>query len=75
MALVRTLLSDGFEVALYNPRGLGKNAYTSVQFADLTATEEFEKLFTFIKENAPDAELVGIGLSMGANTLLKIAGQ
>ena len=32
-------------------------------------------MFAFIKENAPDAELVGMGLSMGANTLCKIAGQ
>ena len=76
MALVRTLLSDGYDVVVYNARGLGKTEYTSIQFANLTDTEEFERTFQFMKDYAgKDAEIVGIGLSMGANTLLKIAGQ
>ena len=45
MALVRTLLSDGYDVVVYNARGLGKTEYTSVQFANLTHTEEFERTF------------------------------
>ena len=76
IALVRTLMSDGFEVVVYNARGFGGNAYTSPKFADLTSTSEFDTMFTAIRERAgEDAELVGVGVSLGANTLLKVAGE
>lgn len=74
-ALVKTLLSDGFEVAVFHNRGVSNTPYTSMEFADLTRTEEVEKALTFVKERAgPDADLCGMGLSMGANVMMRIAG-
>ena len=74
-SLVRTLLSDGFEVTVFHNRGVCNTPYTSLEFADLTRTEEVEKAMAFVKEKAgPDADLVGVGLSMGANLMVKIAG-
>lgn len=45
-------------------------------FADLSRSEEYERALAFIQEQAgKDAELVGVGLSMGGNSLMKIAGM
>lgn len=75
-SLVKTLLADGFDVVIFNNRGQGDIEYTSSKFADLTSTEEFDKALTFVRDQVgKDAELVGVGLSTGACTLLKIAGQ
>ena len=74
-SLVKTLLSDGFEVAVFHNRGVSDTPYTSLEFADLTRNEELNRALEFVKEKAgPGAELCGIGLSMGANVLMRIAG-
>jgi len=39
-ALVKTLLSDGFEVAVFHNRGVCNTPYTSLEFADLSRNEE-----------------------------------
>ena len=39
-ALVKTLLSDGFEVAVFHNRGVCNTPYTSLEFADLSRDEE-----------------------------------
>ena len=42
----------------------------------MTRTEEIHRALDFVKEKAgPDADLVGVGLSMGSNLMLKAAGQ
>ena len=75
-ALVKTLISDGFEVAIFHNRGVENTPYTSFMFADLSRTEELERTLDFVREKAgPEADLVGVGLSLGANTVMKIAGQ
>mmetsp|Transcript_33693 Transcript_33693/g.41536 ORF Transcript_33693/g.41536 Transcript_33693/m.41536 type:complete len:168 (-) Transcript_33693:700-1203(-) len=75
-ALVKTLLSDGFEVAVFHNRGVCNTPYTSLEFADLTRTEEVERALAFVKEKAgAGAELTGIGLSMGANVMMRAAGM
>ena len=75
-ALVRTLVSDGFEVAVFHNRGVCNTPYTSLEFADLTRTEEIESTLNFVKENAGNgAELTGIGLSLGANLMMRAAGM
>lgn len=56
-------------------RGVGNTPYTSLQFADLSRDEEFVKMLTFVKNKARDADLVGIGLSMGGNVMMRLAGQ
>ena len=75
-SLVKTLLSDGFEVAIFHNRGVCNTPYTSMEFADLTRMEEVERALEFVKEKAgPDADLVGVGLSMGANVMVRAAGM
>lgn len=74
-ALVKTLLSDGFEVAVFHNRGISNTPYTSLEFTDLTRNEDVERALNFVKERAGvDSNLCGIGLSMGANVLMRIAG-
>ena len=74
-ALARTLMSDGFEVAVFHNRGVENTQYTSAQFASLASTEEIESALEYLRQQAgQDAELVGVGLSMGANLMVKIAG-
>ena len=42
----------------------------------MTRTEEVHRALEFVQEKAgPEADLVGIGLSMGSNLMLKTAGQ
>ena len=72
---MKTLLSDGFEVAVFHNRGVSRTPYTSVEFADLSRDEEINICLKFIKEKAgQDADLVGVGLSMGANVMVRAAG-
>ena len=69
-------MSDGFEVAVFHNRGVENTPYTSLKFTDLSGTEELERTLAFVREKAgPEADLVGVGLSLGANTVMKIAGQ
>ena len=49
-ALVKTLLSDGFEVAVFHNRGVCDTPYTSLEFADLTRTEEVDCALDFVKQ-------------------------
>ena len=49
-ALVKTLLSDGFEVAVFHNRGVCNTPYTSMGFADLSSTEELERALEFVQE-------------------------
>merc|ERR1712079_717727 len=54
---------------------MGKTPYTSLEFTDLSRDEEINVCLDFIKEKAgPDADLVGVGLSMGANVMVRAAG-
>ena len=75
-ALVITLLSDGFEVAIFHNRGVSNTPYTSLHFADLSKNEEVDKALAFVVDKAgPNTDLVGIGLSMGGNIMLRTAGR
>lgn len=69
--LVRTLLSDGFEVAVFHNRGVCNTPYTSLDFADLSSSEEMDRALAFVSEKSEGADLVGIGLSMGGNVMLR----
>ena len=69
-----TLMEHGFEVAVLHNRGVSNTEYTSPEFADLSRNEEFDKNLELVRKLAPDAELVGVGLSMGANVMMRLAG-
>jgi len=72
---VRTLLESGFEVAVLHNRGVGNTPYTSTHLYDLSSSAELRKMISFVKYEAPDADLVGIGLSLGGNNIMRIAGE
>lgn len=75
-AIVKTLISDGFEVAVFHNRGVCNTPYTSLEFSDLTRNEEVESAIEFVKKRAgADADIVGIGMSLGANLLMRAAGM
>lgn len=71
-SLVLTLLENGYEVAVLHNRGVGDTEYTSPAFQNLTSTEEFFKGLRYIRENT-GKKMVGVGLSMGGNLLMKTA--
>jgi predicted alpha/beta-fold hydrolase len=71
---VLTLLESGYEVAVLHNRGVCNTEYTSPEFPDLTSNEEFFKGLAYIKENTTKT-MVGVGLSMGGNLLIRTAGQ
>lgn len=72
-SLVLTLLENGYEVAVLHNRGVCNTEYTSTSFPDLTSNEEFFKGLTYIRQNTTKT-MVGVGLSMGGNLLIKTAG-
>ena len=47
--LVRTLINDGFEVAVLHNRGVAETEYTSPDFINLTSNEEYFKGLQFIR--------------------------
>jgi uncharacterized protein len=75
-SLVKTLLNEGFEVAVLHNRGVGNTPYTSPKFADLSRNEEIVRCLDFVRQEAGEgADLVGVGLSMGGNVMMRIAGE
>jgi uncharacterized protein len=71
-SLVKTLTKDGFDVTVVHHRGVGNTEYTSAHFADLTSNEEFFTALNHIRAST-DKRMVGIGMSMGANMIMRVA--
>lgn len=76
-ALVKHLSQDkNYIVGVFHNRGV-HTEYTSPKLADLTSNEEIEKTLEHMQQkfaNRPNPRYVGVGMSMGANLLLRIAG-
>ena len=60
---------------LINVIGASNTPYTAPYFSDLSTIEETKRCVDYIAETAQGAEIVGIGLSIGANRMLKLAGD
>ena len=61
---------------MLHSRGVGNSHYTTAKFTDLSSNLELETCLNFIKDEAgSEADLVGIGLSMGGNLIMKLAGD
>ena len=73
-SLVKTLLEEGYEVCVMHHRGVGETEYTSAQFADLTSDEEWSTALSYIRQRT-DKIMVGVGLSMGGNLLIRNAAE
>ena len=75
-ALVKTLLNDDFTVVVFHNRGVEMTEYTSPQFAKLSSSLEMETAIEHVqRESGEEADLVGVGLSMGANMMMRVAGE
>lgn len=66
-SLVKSLLESGYEVAVLHIIGTGETPYTSAHYADFSSNLELQTCLDFVMKNAQDVDIVGIGLSMGAN--------
>lgn len=69
---MQTLIEDGFDVCVLHNRGVGDTEYTSPHFVDLTSNEEAFKSLNYIKAHSKKT-MVGVGLSMGGNILMRNA--
>lgn len=77
-SLVKHLSQDkGYIVGVFHNRGVATE-YTSPKFADLSSSEEIDKALKHMQQkfrHMPNTHFVGVGTSMGANLMLKIAGE
>lgn len=80
-SLAKHLSQDkGYIVGIFHNRGVGDTEYTSTQFADMSSSEEIEKAIQHMvnkyqKDKNDRVYFTGIGLSMGANLLMKTVGE
>ena len=76
-SLVRHLSEErGFIVGVFHNRGVAQ-PFTSPVFPDIASSTEIETLLTHVQEKFADQEtyIVGVGMSMGANLMLRVAGE
>ncbi|KAJ3070157.1 hypothetical protein HDU98_006817 [Podochytrium sp. JEL0797] len=73
--LLPTALKSGYKVAALNFRGCGGLELTTPQLYSASFTTDVRLLTAHIHKLYPDAPLVGIGFSLGANILLKSVGE
>lgn len=78
--LVKHLAEEqGYIVGVFHNRGVSNTEYTSPEFADMSRSEELEKALDHMQGKFSKTEgkthYVGIGLSMGGNLMMKIAGE
>ena len=67
----------GYIVGVFMNRGVNQE-YTSATFPDLTSKEEIEKSLNLMVnkfKDRPNVHFVGMGMSMGANLMMKAAGE
>ena len=74
-SVVQGMLDAGFEVAVLHIIGSGNTVYSSPHFADLSSNCELNACLDFVMKTCEDADIVAVGLSMGANQMMKLAGE
>ncbi|KAJ2784543.1 hypothetical protein H4R18_001083 [Coemansia javaensis] len=65
----------GFRVVVFNHRGTAHTPITSARPYDQGFTEDFRAAVKHVRAANPDAKLVGVAFSMGANILTKYIGE
>lgn len=77
-SLVKHLANErGYIVGVFHNRGVALE-YTSPEFANLSRSEEIEKALEHMTSkfaNHPNVHYVGVGMSMGANLMMRVAGE
>ncbi|KAJ2700040.1 hypothetical protein H4218_002286 [Coemansia sp. IMI 209128] len=65
----------GYRVAVMNHRGMGRTPLTSPKIYNASDTCDFRDIVKYIQASYPDAPLLGVGFSLGANVLTKYLGE
>lgn len=77
-SLVKHLSQDkGYIVGVFMNRGTNIE-YTSPVFPDLSSSEEYDKALNHMVnkfKGKPNVHFVGMGMSMGANIMMRLAGE
>jgi len=68
-------VEQGYSVVVVHGRGLNGTPLTTPLPNCLGNTKDFAQAVEHIKNSCPDAHIVGVGFSMGANLLLKYLGE
>ena len=64
-------------MGVFHNRGVALE-YTSPEFANLSRSEEIERAIEHMTtkfKNLPNVHFVGVGMSMGANLMMRVAGE
>ncbi|CAG8699259.1 19625_t:CDS:2 [Rhizophagus irregularis] len=64
-----------YRAVVINFRGCAESDITSPRLYSAAATDDIRSAIRYIRECIPDAPLLGIGFSMGANILVKYLGE
>ncbi|CAG9330306.1 unnamed protein product [Blepharisma stoltei] len=73
--LVHLAQSKGFRVAVFHGRGISGTPLTTPRANHLGLPSDLDFAVNTIHSRYPEAHLVGLGTSMGANLILKYAGE
>ncbi|KAI9499936.1 hypothetical protein GGI25_003266 [Coemansia spiralis] len=77
--VVKTLVVAGptssCRVVVMNHRGSARTPLTSAKFYNAYDTADYRDTVQYIKESFPNAPLLGVGFSLGANLLTKYLGE
>jgi predicted alpha/beta-fold hydrolase len=61
-----------YRAIVINFRGCAESDITSPRLYSAAVTDDIRSVICYIRECIPDAPLIGIGFSMGANILVKV---
>ncbi|KAJ3083635.1 alpha/beta-hydrolase [Rhizoclosmatium globosum] len=75
LALLPHILKNGYKVASLNGRGQANVEITTPLLYNGAYTEDARFLMKHIQQQNPDAALIGIGFSLGANIMMKCVGE
>ncbi|KAJ3064861.1 hypothetical protein HDU98_011769 [Podochytrium sp. JEL0797] len=75
LAMIPPILAKGYRVAALNGRGQSDVAITTPQLYSGSFTQDVRSSIHHVQTRFPNAPLVGIGFSLGANILTKCVGE
>ena len=72
--MIKTLSKKDITCGVLHLRGAGFTELTTTDFPDMSITTDWQQGMDHIYKKYPDSHLYGVGLSMGANMLIKYCG-
>ncbi|KAK2351605.1 embryogenesis-associated protein EMB8 [Trifolium repens] len=67
--------SKGWRVVVFNSRGCGDSPVTTPQFYSASFLGDMREVVSHVSDRYPNANLYGVGWSLGANILVRYLGQ